>query len=53
MRLFIQGGQVLIEDMDSTNGTVLNSQKLAARQPQALRDGDQITVGKLLLRFQQ
>jgi pSer/pThr/pTyr-binding forkhead associated (FHA) protein len=53
MRLFIQGGQVLIEDMDSTNGTLLNSQKLTARQPQPLRDGDQIVVGKLLLRFSE
>ena len=53
IRLFVQGGQVLIEDMDSTNGTLLNSQKLTARQPQPLRDGDQISVGKLLLRFQQ
>jgi hypothetical protein len=50
-RLFVQGGQVLIEDMDSTNGTVLNGQKLAARQPQPLRDGDQVLVGKLLLRY--
>jgi len=53
VRLFIQGGQVLLEDMDSTNGTLLNNQKLTARQPQPLRDGDQISVGKLLLRFQQ
>jgi hypothetical protein len=53
IRLFIQGGQVLIEDMDSTNGTLLNSQKLTARQPQPLRDGDQISVGKLLLRFSE
>jgi len=53
VRLFVQGGQVLIEDLDSTNGTLLNSQKLTARQPQPLRDGDQIVVGKLLLRFQQ
>ena len=53
IRLFVQGGQVLIEDMDSTNGTLLNNQKLTARQPQSLHDGDQISVGKLLLRFQQ
>jgi hypothetical protein len=52
-RVFVQGGQVLIEDLDSTNGTLLNSQKLAARQPQPLRDGDQIVVGKLLLRFSE
>ncbi|MDQ2996208.1 MAG: FHA domain-containing protein, partial [Chloroflexota bacterium] len=53
IRLFVQGGQVLIEDLDSTNGTLLNSQKLTARQPQPLRDGDQISVGKLLLRFSE
>jgi pSer/pThr/pTyr-binding forkhead associated (FHA) protein len=53
MRLFIQGGQPMIEDLDSTNGTMLNSQKLAPRQPQPLRDGDQVIVGKLLLRFSE
>ena len=53
LRLLVQNGQVLIEDMDSTNGTVLNGQRLAPRQPQPLRDGDQIVVGKLVLRFQQ
>jgi hypothetical protein len=53
LRLFVQGGQVMLEDLDSTNGTILNGQKLAARQPQPLRDGDQIIAGKLLLRYQQ
>jgi hypothetical protein len=52
LRLFIQSGQLMAEDMDSTNGTLLNGQKLAARQPQPLRDGDQIQLGRLLLRFQ-
>jgi Double zinc ribbon/FHA domain len=51
IRLFVQDGQVLIEDLDSTNGTLLNSQRLTARRPQPLHDGDQISVGKLLLRF--
>jgi hypothetical protein len=53
MRLFVQSDQVLIEDMDSTNGTLLNGQKLNARTPQPLHDGDQISVGKLLLRFSE
>lgn len=53
LRLLVQGGQLLIEDLDSTNGTMLNGQRLAPRQPQPLRDGDQIVVGKLLLRFAQ
>jgi hypothetical protein len=52
LRLFIQGGQAMIEDLDSTNGTLLNNQKLAPRQPQPLRNGDQISVGRLLLRFE-
>jgi hypothetical protein len=50
-RLFISGGQVMVEDLDSTNGTLLNGRRLAVRQPQPLRDGDQITVGKLVLRY--
>lgn len=53
VRLAVQGGQVYIEDLDSTNGTVLNGQRLVPRQPQPLRDGDQVVIGKLLLRFQQ
>ena len=52
LRLFVQGGQVMVEDLDSTNGSMLNGQKLAARQPQPLRDGDQLQVGRLILRFQ-
>jgi hypothetical protein len=52
-RLFVQGGQVMLEDLDSTNGTTLNGQKLSARQPQPLRDGDQILIGKLLLRYSE
>ena len=52
LRIFVQGGQLMVEDLDSTNGTLLNGQKLVARQPQPLRDGDQIIAGKLLLRFQ-
>ena len=48
-----EDGDIIITDLDSTNGTALNGQKLAPRQPQPLRDGDQITVGKLLLRYQE
>lgn len=53
LRLFVQGGQVMVEDFDSTNGTILNGQKLAPRQPQPLRSGDQILAGKLLLRYSE
>lgn len=52
LRLFVQGGQIMAEDLDTTNGTLLNGLKLVARQPQPLRDGDQLQLGKLLFRFQ-
>ena len=51
-RLAVEQGQLMVEDLDSTNGTLLNGQKLAARQPQPLKDGDQIQFGKLVLRIQ-
>jgi hypothetical protein len=51
LRLLIQNGQVMAEDMESTNGTLINAQRLAPRQPQPLRDGDTVQVGKLILRF--
>jgi hypothetical protein len=52
-RLFVQSGQVLVEDLDSTNGTKVNGQKLAAHRPQALRSGDEITLGSMALRFSE
>jgi Double zinc ribbon/FHA domain len=51
LRLFIQGGQVMAEDLESTNGTLINAQRLAPHQPQPLRDGDTVQLGKLILRF--
>jgi len=38
-----------IEDLGSTNGTYLNGTKLAAHQPQALRNGDTVRLGQLTL----
>lgn len=46
-RVFIQQGQLMIEDLDSTNGSLVNGQKLAPRQPQALADGASIQLGRL------
>ncbi|MCS6940890.1 MAG: zinc ribbon domain-containing protein [Roseiflexus sp.] len=51
-RIFVQGGQVLIEDLDSVNGTLVNGQRVLPHQSRALSDGDQITLGRMLLRFQ-
>jgi hypothetical protein len=53
VRLFVLGAQVMVEDLDSTNGTEVNGQRLAPRQPRALVTGDTLVIGKLALRFQE
>jgi hypothetical protein len=35
-------------DLGSSNGTLLNGQKLVPDQPRVLRDGDEIRLGKLI-----
>jgi pSer/pThr/pTyr-binding forkhead associated (FHA) protein len=52
-RLFVLSGRVMVEDLDSTNGTQVNGQRLPARQPRVLSNGDTLTIGKLALRFQE
>jgi hypothetical protein len=51
-RIFLQGGQVLVEDLDSTNGSFLNAARLAPRQPQPLRAGDELRLGNLAFKVQ-
>ncbi len=41
-----------IEDLGSTNGTLLNGVKLEPRKPAQLHDGDVITVGQTEIRFE-
>lgn len=52
MRLLVQNGQVYAEDLDSTNGTFINGQKLSAKTPQPVRSGDELRLGRLVLRLQ-
>lgn len=47
----IQGTQVFIEDLDSTNYTQVNRQKLEPGQPHLLNDGDEIQLGRVKLLF--
>lgn len=48
-----EGGQYLIEDLGSTNGTFVNrGRRLIPGNPNRLNDGDEIIVGKTFLRFQ-
>jgi len=43
-----EGGDFFVQDLGSTNGTRVNGE----REPRtALRDGDELHLGKLLLRF--
>jgi len=51
-RILIQGENFFIEDLNSTNFTFLNQQKLPPRQPQALNGGDEIRLGRVKLLFQ-
>ncbi len=51
-KLLNSGGQWSLEDENSTNSTFLNRQKLAAKTPTPVKDGDEIRLGKVALRFQ-
>lgn len=46
-----QGDQYTIEDLGSTNYTTVNKNRLAAQSPQALNNGDEVRVGRLVLTF--
>jgi len=50
-RLMLRNGQWLIEDLNSTNFTFVNNQRLAPGAPLALKDGDQIRMGRVVLAF--
>jgi pSer/pThr/pTyr-binding forkhead associated (FHA) protein len=46
-RVYVEGSQLLIEDLGSTNGTFVNDQRLTAAR--SLRDGDRLRCGKTRL----
>jgi len=48
--LILEDGHWVIRDCETTNGTKVNGQRLQA--PFTLRDGDQIRIGDVCLRFQ-
>jgi hypothetical protein len=49
--LNLRNNQLEIQDLGSSNGTSVNGVRLEARRPRALRDGDEIILGKLKMRF--
>ncbi len=44
-----RGREVFIEDLGSINGTFLNRKKLTPYLPQALKSGDELQLGRLIL----
>ncbi len=50
--LSFDGNQWQIKDLNSTNGTALNNQRLTPNVAQPLKNGDQVRVGKVALVFQ-
>ena len=49
-RLYTREGKWYIEDLDSTNGTYVNDERLTAYLPYSFDDGDTLTLGNLRLR---
>jgi pSer/pThr/pTyr-binding forkhead associated (FHA) protein len=49
--IFVESGQYMLEDENSTNFTFLNRQRLAGKTPTQLNDNDEIKLGRVLLRF--
>ncbi len=52
-RIFVENGQYMLEDENSTNFTFLNRQKLTPKTPTVLHDDDEIKLGRVLLRFKE
>lgn len=50
-RVYMRGDQFFIEDLNSTNYTYVNQEKLAPGQPHPLNNGDEIRLGKVRLNF--
>lgn len=43
----VRGDQIMIEDLDTANGTAINKQRLAPRLAQPIHDGDELRFGTL------
>ena len=51
-RILKREGTVMVEDLGSINGTFINGRRLASYQAEALHDGDQLQLGKLLIEIE-
>jgi hypothetical protein len=50
-RLILQGSQLYVEDLNSTNYTFINRQRLQPGQPTVLKSGDEIRFGLLAVSY--
>jgi pSer/pThr/pTyr-binding forkhead associated (FHA) protein len=50
-RIFVQGDQVYIEDLNSTNYTYVNQQKVTPGQSHPLKDGDEVRFGRVKVNY--
>ncbi len=48
-RIFFKDGEWYIEDLGSTNGTLVNNEDIKGKEPVKLEDGSQIVVGLTIL----
>lgn len=48
LRIWRQGENFLIEDLNSVNGTVVNTFRLAPNQPRLLESGDKLRLGEVV-----
>lgn len=52
-RLIWRSGQWLLEDLMSTNYTLINGARIASHTPTPVAAGDEVRLGKLILTFEQ
>jgi hypothetical protein len=50
-RIYTRDGTCFVEDLDSTNGSFLNGERITPYLPYAFHDGDVLTFGSLQLKF--
>jgi len=50
-KIFLDAGQYMVEDENSTNFTHLNRQKLSPKTPTPIKDGDELRLGRVVMTF--
>ncbi|MBN1873765.1 MAG: FHA domain-containing protein [Anaerolineae bacterium] len=50
-RIYMRDGTCFVEDLDSTNGTFLNGERLTPYLPYAFRDGDALMLGTMAMKI--